>query len=52
MEEPSILEKQWLMMEDIGLNSTTQEQNFKFVNERTGFFRSEKILNVKIKVGK
>jgi hypothetical protein len=32
--------------------STTQEQYFKFVSESTGIFRSEKILNVKIKVGK
>jgi len=32
--------------------STTQEQNVKFVTESSGIFRSEKILNVKIKVGK
>jgi len=32
--------------------STTQEQNVKFVIESTSIFRSKKILNVKIKVGK
>jgi len=32
--------------------STTQEQNVKFVIESTCILRSEKILNVKIKVGK
>jgi hypothetical protein len=49
VEEPIILEKRWLMMEDIGL-PVQPKKNFKFVIESIGIFISEKILNVQLKV--